>query len=356
MPGSCLRICEGGIYGRTVGAFSERVREDPGKGGDAGAFFEPLRKKRADPLDSQKRHGFLRNEFSGGRCFPAGNLFSGKAGRRVTILEKHGAPFFFHRTRKRKAFFLGFLLAASILYLLSSFIWNIQVTGNRLNSTQAVLEVLEREGIRHGQPKGKISCQRAADLLREEFENVVWVSARIQGTRLILEIKENTESFVEEKKGERIPSDLRATKEGTVVRIVTRSGVPKVKVGDSCEKGTVLISGQIPITDDSGEVVRTEEVVADGDVYIFLLFIIIRIGSRRYERRIMRKRRRISIFLQLFQWRLTLGGPFRMPETYDQITKSHILRLTENFILPVTVGRIKTLPDRTERWCVPTRN
>lgn len=76
------------------------------------------------------------------------------------------------------------------MYLLSSFIWNIQVTGNRLNSTQAVLEVLEREGIRHGQPKGKISCQKAADLLREEFENVVWVSARIQGTRLVLEIKE----------------------------------------------------------------------------------------------------------------------------------------------------------------------
>lgn len=37
-----------------------------------------------------------------------------------------------------------------------------------------------------------------------------------------------------------------------------------------------------------------------------------------------------------------------MPETYDQITKSHILRLTENFILPVTVGGIKTLPYRTE--------
>ena len=126
--------------------------------------------------------------------------FLRKSGCRVTILEKHGAPFFFHRTRKRKAFFLGFLLAASILYLLSSFIWNIQVTGNRLNSTQAVLEVLEREGIRHGQPKGKISCQKAADLLREEFENVVWVSARIQGTRLVLEIKENTESFAEEKK------------------------------------------------------------------------------------------------------------------------------------------------------------
>lgn len=274
--------------------------------------------------------------------------FLRKSGCRITILEKHGAPFFFHRTRKRKAFFLGFLLAASILYLLSSFIWNIQVTGNRLNSTQAVLEVLEREGIRHGQPKGKISCQRAADLLREEFENVVWVSARIQGTRLVLEIKENTESFAEEKKEERVPSDLRATKEGTVVRIVTRSGVPKVKVGDPCEKGTVLISGRIPITDDSGEVIRTEEVAADGDVYLSSVYHYQNRIPRRYERRIYEEKERDQYFLQLFQWRLTLGGPFRMPEAYDQITKSHMLRLTENFILPVIIGRIRTLPYRTE--------
>ena len=150
------------------------------------------------------------------------------------------------------------------------------------------------------------------------------------------------------RKEKRIPSDLRATKEGTVVRIVTRSGVPKVKVGDSCEKGTVLISGQIPITDDSGEVVRTEEVVADGDVYLSSVYHYQNRIPRRYERRIYEEKEKDQYFLQLFQWRLTLGGPFRMPETYDQITKSHILRLTENFILPVTVGRIKTLPYRTE--------
>ena len=222
--------------------------------------------------------------------------FLRKSGCRVTILGKARGAFLFHRTRKRKAFFLGFLLAASILYLLSSFIWNIQVTGNRLNSTQAVLEVLEREGIRHGQPKGKISCQKAADLLREEFENVVWVSARIQGTRLVLEIKENTESFAEEKKGEIRPSDLRATKEGTVVRIVTRSGVPKVKVGDPCEKGTVLISGQIPITDDSGEVVRTEEVPADGDVYLSSVYYYQNRIPRRYERRIYEEKEKDQYF------------------------------------------------------------
>lgn len=270
--------------------------------------------------------------------------FLRKSRCKISVLEKHGMPFFFHKTRKRKAFFLGFLLAASILYFLSSFVWNIHVTGNLSNSTQAVLEVLRQEGIVHGLPKRKVSCQEIADLLREKFDNIVWVSAKIQGTQLVLEIKENTDSFQTPEQSTDTPSDLRATKNGTVVEIVTRSGVPGVTVGDSCQKGTVLISGTLPIYNDSQEIVRYDQVVADGDVYIQTSYHYWKEIPLKYKKRIYTGENSHQVFLQLLDWRLTFGGSFSLPKTYDQFTKSQMLHLTENFVLPVIYGTVETRP------------
>lgn len=272
--------------------------------------------------------------------------FVRKSGCKILVLERHGMPFFFHRTRKRKAFFLGFFLAASILYFLSSFVWNIHVTGNLANSTQAVLEALRQEGVVHGLPKRKISCQQVADMLREKFDNIVWVSAKIQGTQLILEIKENTDSFQAPEEPAEGPSDLRATKYGVVERIVTRSGVPQVAVGDSCQKGTVLISGILPICNDSQEIVRYEQVAADGDVYLRTAYHYWKEFPLTYQRRVYTGESSSQVFLQVLDWRLTLGGAFSLPETYDQFTRSRMLHLTENFVLPVACGSVETRPYR----------
>ena len=73
-----------------------------------------------------------------------------KTHSRVRILEKRGLPFLLQRCLKRKAFFLGFAIAAVLLYILSLFIWNIHVEGNYANSTWSVLEYLEETGVSHG--------------------------------------------------------------------------------------------------------------------------------------------------------------------------------------------------------------
>ena len=45
-----------------------------------------------------------------------------KTGVRIHIVEKHGLPFFFYRSKKRKAFFLGILLCIGLLIFLFLFI------------------------------------------------------------------------------------------------------------------------------------------------------------------------------------------------------------------------------------------
>ena len=68
-----------------------------------------------------------------------------KTGVKIHILEKHGLPFFFYRSKKRKAFFLGLLLCAGLLLFLSGRLWEIDVEGNVRNSTPEILDFLEKK-------------------------------------------------------------------------------------------------------------------------------------------------------------------------------------------------------------------
>ena len=161
-----------------------------------------------------------------------------KSGVRIRIQKKQGLPFFYRRSLKRKAFFIGIFLCLTGLYTLSQFIWNIHVEGNYANSTQTILNSLDAAGIHHGSWKKRVDCSQTASYLREQFPNLTWVSAKIEGTQLVLAVKENVDGYVIEEKADD-PQNLVAKKEGTVVRIITRNGIPQVLPGDTCQAGDI---------------------------------------------------------------------------------------------------------------------
>ena len=101
-----------------------------------------------------------------------------KSGVRIRIQKKQGLPFFYRRSLKRKAFFIGIFLCLAGLYTLSQFIWNIHVEGNYANSTQTILNSLDAAGIHHGSWKKRVDCSQTASYLREQFPNLTWVSAK----------------------------------------------------------------------------------------------------------------------------------------------------------------------------------
>lgn len=54
-----------------------------------------------------------------------------KTGCRVKILKKHGLPFLINRYKSRKTFLLGAALFIVLFYIMTSFVWTIEVTGNK---------------------------------------------------------------------------------------------------------------------------------------------------------------------------------------------------------------------------------
>ena len=66
----------------------------------------------------------------------------------------------------------------------------IHIEGNVRNSTGEILDFLDKQDINHGMSKKKINCSEVAAAVRKNFPEITWVSARIEGTRLILNIQE----------------------------------------------------------------------------------------------------------------------------------------------------------------------
>ena len=261
--------------------------------------------------------------------------FVRKTRTKIILLEKHGLPFFLYHFRKRKVFFCGMAACIVLVYVLSLFVWNIHIEGNITQKEEELLGYLETLGVEHGVFKSKIMCETIETSLRSQYPNILWVSAEMRGTRIIIQIKENTDedivSKIEIKTEE--PMSISADVTGTIEKMVVRQGTPLVSEGDVVEKGQILVEGYYEIKNDAGEIVRYEGVPADADIDIVTTEKYKDSFSMKYEVKEYTKKKRIGIQATIFDktYKFIPKIPFRQYETFNITKKMHI---TENFYLP----------------------
>lgn len=259
-----------------------------------------------------------------------------KTGTRIRILERYGFPFWMHRYRKRKLFFAGVGGGMLLLFLLSRFIWNIEIAGNSSVTDETVLAFLEEQDSGCGQWKDRIDCEQLESELRKEFPNIIWASARISGTKMTIDIKENLLTGQEQDTEETsyTSSDLVADRAGTVESIVTRNGTPLVKKGDAVEEGAILVSGRIDISNDAGEVTGYQYCNADADVILRTQYdysdqIAVK---HQVQQRTGNMKKRYAV--EFFGRRLDLSFGSVPYQDYEKTTQYRQLRFTDTFYLP----------------------
>lgn len=255
----------------------------------------------------------------------------------LQIEKKSGFPFFLYRNRTRKAFALGLSLGLCLLLFLSSFLWDIQLEGNQYYTDDALLHFLQEQQIFHGMKMSEIACDRLEQEIRIAYPHITWVSAQISGTRLILNVKENF-SRMEMPSEEKLPCDLVAPTDGVITSIVTRSGIPMVKAGDRVTAGQVLVSGRVPLHNDSAEVVGWTEVAADADVRARTE------KPYRWQRSILKEetevagRRICGLTLQLGDRLFSMGEQTAESPYHVTLTEYRELKLFYNFRLPLSLS------------------
>ena len=192
-----------------------------------------------------------------------------KTRTKIIILKRIGFPFFLYRYRKRKLFFAGILLCIGFLTYLTTYIWLIDINGNSLITDDTILTFLEEEKSSFGARKKEIDCAKLEEALRTKYDNIIWASVRLNGTKMTIDIQENLitkEDSAEETAKPDGAYDLVAEKEGVVSSIITRNGTPMVKAGSQVQKGDLLVASQLEIYNDSGEITNYVYVTADADI------------------------------------------------------------------------------------------
>ncbi len=189
-----------------------------------------------------------------------------KTKTRVVILKRYGLPFLLPKMLSRKFFILGLIAAVFFWFYTSLFVWEITIEGNQRITEDIFMDFLKNEGIGIGMKTNQVDIEKLEKDIRKNFDQITWTSAKFSGTNLIIMVKEN--DAVLSPVFEDIISDLYADKDGTIVSMIVRSGIPNVKIGDTIEMGTLLVSGDIPIQNEDTTIRDYQYTRADADIIV----------------------------------------------------------------------------------------
>lgn len=266
------------------------------------------------------------------------NAFLEKTRVEAVILEEFGLPFFMRKNRKRKIFFAGIVITLAFLYGMTFFIWSFSFEGNETISDDILLRFVNELNVDYGTRKDKIDIQNVEEKIREYFDSVSWVSVRILGTKLVVNVKENYVPQSDNRKQEIIRDDLHAGTNGMIVSMITRKGVPQVKVGDEVKVGDMLVSGEVPIFDNDGNVVSYDYVDADADVTIRTQYPVHREVSRYYKHKNYTGKEFYVPYLRFGQNYLSLRIFDKQYELYDVVMQEKTNTVFKEFSIPFFWG------------------
>ena len=159
----------------------------------------------------------------------------------VQIQQKYGLPFFVKKYRQRIALFLlpaMFLLSSAVF---SSFIWRVEIIGGESSLHSTVKQELKNNGVYVGAMKYKISQNDVKRNCILKINKLSWLWVDIKGTTAYVRLHQKTD--VPETKKITEPADVISLRNGVIESMQTYRGIPLACVGETVEKGQVIISG-----------------------------------------------------------------------------------------------------------------
>lgn len=262
-----------------------------------------------------------------------------KTGVHVRIMSKKGKIFKIRKYKKRYFFLIGLLIFYLLIKIISLYIWNISFDGNYSYTDKYLTEFLNENGIQCGNKISKLDCDEIEFLLRKNFDDIVWVSAEIKGTKLIVHIKENFDSNIaitEDK-----PYNIISNCDGIIESIITRNGTPMVKKNDEITTGQTLVSGVLELTNDSLEVYDYRFVNADADIFAKVREEFTYEFSMNYEKKVYTGNENKSLKINILNKSIYLSGFKKKFKQSDILKDFNEISLTKNFYLPLSYEKIR---------------
>ena len=166
-------------------------------------------------------------------------------GARVHINIKHGFPFVVQKYKRRKIALFGIFIFICIVILANQFVWGIEVRGNLNVPTDKIISVLNDSGLRVGMLKSKINQQELKKDSLLAIPELSWIWVDKKGSNIVVDVREKIETPEILSPNEYY--NIVAKKDALIETMTVKEGVPVVEEGETVLKGTVLVTGKIPV-------------------------------------------------------------------------------------------------------------
>ena len=236
---------------------------------------------------------------------------------------------------------------------MTRFIWGIDISGNLSYTDDTLKRFLSSENVKDGMKKSDVNCRKIVQDLRKKYDRIIWVSASVDGCRLVIRIKENEDDFTDSSKissdNNEEGKDIIADTDCTIVDIITRTGTPMVQRGTKVKKGAILVSGQIPICNDEKEITGYRLKNADADITGEKAITYQKELTRQYiQKKYYRSR---FYFLQKRNYGIRLGRHYFTTESKNNqypVFEKHVVQKKYQIanVIPVTLEKSTITPYR----------
>lgn len=240
---------------------------------------------------------------------------------KMHVSNKSGAPFKRRQYRKRTGLLTGFCIFLGFIFLMSCFIWRIEINGNSYTSEREIIAVLEEIGVTPGVLRSSIDVRGAERRVLLALDDLSWVALNIKGSAVHVEVRESDRKPVMIDPD--MPCNIVASRSGQIISMVVHSGQAVKQIGDTALEGDMLVSG---ITQDR----LGQNLFKHARAQVIAMVqhrIIIKVPLTQTEF-VETGEVRIRRFVHVLGWDLPLFWPFKIPQPYHVERERNMLSIS----------------------------
>lgn len=255
---------------------------------------------------------------------------------RVHIEKKIGIPFIINKYRKRKIFAIAIGVIAIFIFVITRFVWNIEIIGNEKISEQEMIAIIQEHGVEIGKLKSKLNIEKIINEIRLQRSDLSWIGIKIKGTNVIVEVEEAIQKpeVIDKNKITNIVSDKMAT----ISKMIVQNGTARVNVGDMVQPGDLLVEGIM-----EGKYTGIRKVHAEATILAKIYYEKEKKETfiQEVEEKTGNEEEKIEIFIHNFKINLHKG--LSNFENYDTIRTNKKLKIFSNYYIPIEIVKVKNL-------------
>lgn len=263
------------------------------------------------------------------RGFFALRPYARKSMCKIHVIKKTGAPFIAHRYGKRPGLWGGAILCLAFLYVMTCFVWTIDVEGCENIDPAEIRTMLQNYGLKPGTWRSSVEPDQIKLSIMTDRDDLAFFAVNFDGTRAVVTLRER------DGEGNIVlddePCDVISTKTGVIAALRVLAGTAKTEVGHTIEAGDVIAAGTVESADGDVWYVHAS---AEADIrtwYTLSSRMTLDVkGTQRTEN--TKVRRAIVIGSRRLNLYFVESDPFAC---YDKKSETKMLTLPGGLVLPI---------------------